>query len=124
MSFKHYFGFLTGVVFLIGCTKAVDKPNAGGPKAESGSARAKELDPKEEATIQTALAKLTDADRSVAKAQKFCPIEKTRLGTMGKPARIDIDGQPVFLCCSGCETEARANPKSTLEQVAKFKEEK
>ena len=56
--------------------------------------------------------------------QKFCPIQKTRLGSMGKPARIEIEGQPVFLCCSGCADEARKDPKTTLDQVARFKKEK
>ena len=41
--------------------------------------------------------------------------------TATKADRIDLEGQPVFLCCSGCEDDARADSKKTLDQVAQFK---
>ena len=31
------------------------------------------------------------------------------------------DGKPVFLCCKGCEKEAKANPEETLAKVDKLK---
>ena len=63
------------------------------------------------------------ADRPLAQAQKFCPVQKSLLGTMGKPDRIEIDGQPVFLCCAACADDARADPNKTLKQVALFKKD-
>jgi Cu(I)/Ag(I) efflux system membrane fusion protein len=73
------------------------------PEEESEAARAKEN-----------LAKLSRADRELAAAQTFCPITKSRLGTMGKPFKIVLEGQPVFLCCQACEEQARAHPHETL----------
>jgi hypothetical protein len=112
------------VVTLVGCTRSSSTSKPDAPKADTVQTKGKELAPEQEAKIQAALAKLSDIDRPLALAQKFCPIQKTRLGSMGKPDRIDIEGQPVFLCCSGCADDARADPKKTLDQVAHFKKEK
>ena len=69
------------------------------------------------AKIEAALAKLSDDDRKLAEAQRFCPVlEDSRLGSMGTPVKLMIDGQPVFLCCEGCEDEALADPKATLQR--------
>jgi hypothetical protein len=111
-----------GLAVLIGCTKSSTAPQPDTQNTNAVRAKGTDLAPSE-AKIQAALAKLADADRPLAQAQKFCPIQKTRLGSMGKPARIEIEGQPVFLCCSGCADEARKDPKATLDQVARFKRE-
>jgi Cu(I)/Ag(I) efflux system membrane fusion protein len=78
-----------------------------------------------EKRVRTALAKLSAADRWLAEAQKFCPIQRTnRLGTMGPPPKVLIDGRPVFLCCEGCEEQAKADAHKTLDFVAKRQAEK
>lgn len=72
-----------------------------------------------EADIQASLAKLSPDDRKLAEAQKFCAIMTTnRLGVMGTPLKVVIKGQPVFLCCRGCQSKAMANPDKTLATVA------
>jgi hypothetical protein len=38
---------------------------------------------------------------------------------MGKPVKVLIQGQPVFLCCEACLTRAQNSPERTLEQVKK-----
>jgi hypothetical protein len=76
----------------------------------------------EEAEIKAAMAKLPDADRKLAEAQKICPVLKdSPLGGMGIPIKVTIQDQPVFLCCEGCQKGALANPKKTLDEVAKLK---
>ncbi len=76
----------------------------------------------EENDIATALAKLPAADRAIAIAQKFCVVlEENRLGSMGTPVKVMIDGTPVFLCCVGCKKKALADPKATLAKAAKLK---
>jgi hypothetical protein len=72
--------------------------------------------------IKYELSRLSAADRRLAEAQKYCPIQqKNRLGSMGPPLKIELAGQPVLLCCGSCEDRARANPKKTLETVEQFK---
>ena len=71
-----------------------------------------------------AVAKLSAADRPLAEAQLFCPIQEgSRLGSMGTPVKLMLDGKPVFLCCKGCEDDARENTKTTLAKVEAIKKE-
>ncbi len=75
-----------------------------------------------EPKIKAALAKLSLADRPAAAAQRYCPIMDTvRLGAMGTPVKVVIDGKPVFLCCSGCQDEAAEHGKETLAKIEKLK---
>jgi hypothetical protein len=78
--------------------------------------------PDAEKDIQAAIAELEPADRALAEAQRWCPVMPTvRLGAMGKPEKISLDGKAVLLCCAQCEKKARANSKATLAKVEKLK---
>ena len=86
------------------------------PSAEQ--AKAKSADER----IKAALAKLSSDDRKLAEAQRFCAVEtENRLGSMGKPVKVMIEGQPVFLCCAGCEDAAKDEQEKTLQRVKKLK---
>ena len=75
-----------------------------------------------EAKIEKALAKLSDEDRKLAEAQRFCPVmPEKRLGAMGTPVKLELNGQTVFLCCKGCTKGANADPDKTLEKVKELK---
>jgi uncharacterized protein (TIGR02231 family) len=76
------------------------------------------LTPAEQAKIAAAMAKLSPADQALAQAQMFCAVDTdSRLGSMGPIQKVMLKGQPVFLCCKGCEAEARAHPDETLQRV-------
>jgi hypothetical protein len=76
----------------------------------------------EEDKIKANLAKLSPEDRKLAEEQKFCAIDnENRLGEMGVPVRIEVKGEPVFLCCKGCRKEADANPDMTLAKVKELR---
>jgi hypothetical protein len=78
--------------------------------------------PEETAEITAALEELSPDDRSLARQQRFCAVlNDSRLGSMGAPVKVMIEGQPVFLCCEGCQETALANPKETIATVAKLK---
>jgi membrane fusion protein, copper/silver efflux system len=71
-----------------------------------------------DATIEAALASLSPEDRRLAETQRFCPVlPDNRLGSMGPPIKVMIEGRPVFLCCSSCKEKALANPQATLESL-------
>ncbi len=67
------------------------------------------------------IAKLSKADQVLALAQQRCPITDAPLGGMGVPVKILIKGQTVFLCCPGCEEEAKEQSEEVLKKVAGFK---
>ncbi|MHB8898376.1 MAG: efflux RND transporter periplasmic adaptor subunit [Thermoguttaceae bacterium] len=64
-----------------------------------------------------ALDELPPGERELATQQKVCPVTDFNLGSMGKPVKITIQGQTVFLCCIGCEEDAKADPEGTLKKV-------
>ncbi len=88
------------------------------PAADEKAAAKKDPDVK----IKAAMAKLSEADRKLAEAQRYCPAEpENRLGSMGTPVKLEVGGKPVFLCCAGCREHALADPKATLAEVEKLK---
>jgi hypothetical protein len=40
---------------------------------------------------------------------------------MGMPIQLTLKGQPVFLCCAGCEDQAKDDEDRTLAKVKKLK---
>ena len=76
----------------------------------------------DDAKIQANLAKLSDDDRKLAAAQKWCAVETDHpLGSMGAPIKVMVKDQPVFVCCKGCVRRAQADPDKTLAVVNELK---
>jgi hypothetical protein len=68
--------------------------------------------------LQANLAKLGDEDRKLAQAQRWCPVsDDTRLGEMGVPVKVTVQGEPVFCCCKSCVRDAQKNPAKTLAKL-------
>lgn len=87
--------------------------------ASAASARAEDAVADPEQEIQAAIAELPEADRPLAIAQRWCPVEQDhRLGSMGRPVKVILDGAPVFLCCEGCVKRAKSHAKTTLSTAA------
>lgn len=93
--------------------KAHGKPKATSPSAEQQA----EL----EMEIRTQLAKLSAEDRALAEKQRFCPVQEERLGSMGVPLKVTLDGRPAFVCCKGCVEPAQAKQAVMLAKVEAFK---
>jgi hypothetical protein len=109
-----------GMLTMIGCTASTPDQRKKQPAETKSSTAA--VDEKEEAEIRAALDELDPEDRKLAEAQKWCAAHSdSRLGSMDKPYKIMIEGQPVFLCCGGCKKEAEKNPQKTLAKVAELK---
>lgn len=64
-------------------------------------------------------AKLSPEDKALADKQKTCPVSGEALGSMGGPIKIMHEGRAVFLCCSGCEKEFRADPEKFLKNLSR-----
>jgi hypothetical protein len=45
------------------------------------------------------LAELSASDRAAAEKQRVCPVSGDVLGATGKPYKVTVKGQTVFLCC-------------------------
>jgi Cu(I)/Ag(I) efflux system membrane fusion protein len=76
----------------------------------------------EDATVKDNRARLGPEDRQLVEAQEFCAVQRgNRLGSMGVPIKVLVAGQPVFLCCEGCQEQALAHPEKTLARVKELK---
>jgi hypothetical protein len=76
----------------------------------------------EDADLRAERAKLSPEDQRLVAAQEFCAVSTAeRLGSMGPPVKVVVKGQPVFLCCKGCQKQALANPDRTLAKVEELK---
>lgn len=96
--------------------------SSGGAKSGSATVTARpSMTSDEDAEVKAALAKLSPEDRRLAEAQSLCPVLDSRLGSMGVPVKIMIQGQPVFLCCKGCDRQAKADEAATLSKVKELK---
>jgi hypothetical protein len=75
-----------------------------------------------EESIRENLGKLQPEDRALALGQGFCPVlEGSRLGSMGVPVKLTLDGKPVFVCCPACEPEAKKDPAKTAARAAELR---
>lgn len=98
------------------------RPDGGAASRGTSPSALTGMTPEDEAEIKAALAKLGPEDRRLAEAQRFCAVmEKNPLGSMGKPVKVMIKDQPVFLCCDGCEDKAKADPDRALRKVEQLK---
>ena len=76
----------------------------------------------EEATVSASLAALSVGDRKLVESQRTCPIlDGNRLGSMGVPIKLILEGKPAFVCCKGCVKQAQADAKKTLARVAELR---
>ena len=75
--------------------------------------------------IRAAMKQLSPEDRTLALAQKYCPIQQTtQLGEMDKIIKLEIQGKPVFLCCKVCVKPAQEDPVGTLARVEELRKKK
>lgn len=105
-------------LFFLGCTESSSKPNpvATAPKVPSDE---------EINEVAAERAKLSVEDRLLVDAQEWCVISTDeKLGSMGPPIKLDIQGQPVFVCCKGCTKKAESNPEKTLKTLSELKAKK
>ena len=102
---------LLAAVALTGCDANKDKPQTVAPTVQ-----AKPDD------VAAERAKLSPDDRALVEAQEWCVVNgDERLGSMGPPLKLDIKGQPVFVCCKGCKKKAEADPDKTLAKAEELK---
>jgi YHS domain-containing protein len=66
---------------------------------------------------------LSDADRTAAEKQRVCPVSGDVLGAQGKPYKVTVKGQTVFLCCPACEEQLQKNPDEYLAKMKAGKPE-
>jgi hypothetical protein len=112
---------LSGVAMWTGCGGSTSPKNdhqkPASPPTVSHESDKEHADAAEQADVAKGLAKLSDADRVLAEKQKFCPVSDEPLGEHGKPMKIVVKGQTVFLCCPACEASIKKDPEKYLAKL-------
>ncbi len=100
--------FLSVVVIAVaGCNPAPQKEpetNASPPEKEPVAGNQSDAE-----KVNAELAKLSPEDRAQAQTQRVCPISGELLGSMGVPIKVTVNERSLFICCAGCEKDAREN---------------
>ncbi len=121
ISWKSWFCCAALGMFATGC-QTQTAPTTADVSTESVLAEADAADSQPDSDIALVLGKLSAEDRKTVDAQKYCAVMSSNLlGSMGTPLKLEIKGESVFLCCSGCKSKAQENPDQTLAAVAKMK---
>ena len=97
-----------------------EKPQAGGYDEDILSKR-----------IEESMSKLSAEDRKLAEAQKYCPVGVEfdddgkpvggRLGSIGKPVKVMVEGAPVFIACPSCTQPFKDDTASYMKVLAKIR---
>lgn len=97
---------------LAGNPSLIDPTRAAPPLEMIAGFAAKEL-----AEIQ----QLPDDEQAIAISQMICPVTDYKLGSMGVPPKVMVNGQPVFLCCQGCQEDLLDQPETYLAKLEDYK---
>ena len=76
------------------------------------------VDDEMSAEMIAALANLSPEDRALAERQRMCPVGDYRLGAMGTPKKVEVNGIPVFICCEGCRERLLRDTNKYLAKLA------
>jgi hypothetical protein len=49
--------------------------------------------------------------------QKVCPVTNAKLGSMGDPILVEVEGRKVWTCCSACPPKLKAEPAKYLARL-------
>ena len=55
--------------------------------------------------------------RLTADEQKICPVTNAKLGSMGDPIRVEVEGRTVWTCCNACPPKLKAQPAKYLARL-------
>jgi hypothetical protein len=114
---------VVGTVCFLGLSVILTACSGGssGADPKEGAAKKAELS-EENREIADERARLSPEDRVLVEAQEWCVVSaKQRLGSMGAPIKLTIQGRPVFICCGGCKRKAEADPDKTIAKVEELK---
>ena len=81
--------------------------------------------------IEESMSQLSAEDRKLAEAQKYCPVGArfddegrpvgTLLGSIGKPVRLMVEGEPVFIACPSCTQPFKDDTAIYMRVLAKIR---
>jgi Cu(I)/Ag(I) efflux system membrane fusion protein len=68
------------------------------------------------------ISELSQEDQELAKQQVLCPVTLESLGSMGKPLKMIVKGEVVFICCKACIKRLKKDQDAMLEMALRWRE--
>ncbi|HYW81465.1 MAG TPA: heavy metal-binding domain-containing protein [Thermoguttaceae bacterium] len=72
-------------------------------------------------TNKIAVSSATSADQAAIAQQRVCAVSGSRLGGMGTPVKVTMNGQSLFLCCKGCVGKVEKDPAGYVAKAAQLR---
>lgn len=69
------------------------------------------------ASLKPMLLRATKADTAAIAHQKVCPVMDEKLGSMGVPWKVNVNGRDVYVCCKGCIKFIQKDPKKYFTKI-------
>ena len=63
----------------------------------------------------------TEADQAAITQQRVCAVAGSKLGGMGTPIKVTMNGQTLFLCCKGCVGKLEKDPAGYFAKAAELR---
>lgn len=115
---------LTLVVFagtiswcLFGCTQKDAQQASDQKEKDQPAAQPLHNGPAAKAKLPVTAATVGKDDKAAIERQQFCPVSGEKLGGMGDPVKLLVDGHPVYLCCQGCVAKVKHDPETYLRKA-------
>ncbi|VGO21446.1 hypothetical protein [Pontiella sulfatireligans] len=67
------------------------------------------------ATLALSLGAIAEEKKSESKKQTICPVMRSQ--PIDKDKYIDVKGKRVYVCCSGCINQVKANPDKYIKRL-------
>ena len=67
--------------------------------------------------VATSPGHATRVDTTAIAQQKICPVMEEKLGSMGTPWKVHVEGRDVFVCCKGCIKFLQKEPQKYLSKL-------
>jgi len=107
MGYRIIFALVV-LVSIAACSEepGQSQPSSTAPTADTHAAR-----PNESADVAAAKA---EADSSDQYPLDVCVVSGEKLGSMGPPVEVEVEGRTVKLCCAACKPQLLAEPAKYL----------
>lgn len=97
---------------LAGNPSLIDPSRAAPPLEMIAGFSAKEL---------AEIKQLPDSEQALAIEQIICPVTEYKLGSMGIPLKVEVDGEVIFVCCAGCKEDVVSEPAIHIAKIEEYK---
>ena len=64
---------------------------------------------------------MPNSEQTIALDQVICPVTDFKLGSMGVPPKVMVNGEPVFICCEGCREGLLQEPDMYLAKLQDYR---